>query len=83
MRQLIFEDGVTNWMLLKKDDFVYRIMSWYRTYVRTLGRGFTLDDPDTIAWLATTISSIIYLVYNIQINVDPEQYGTNMLYHLW
>ncbi|CAF0966581.1 unnamed protein product [Didymodactylos carnosus] len=24
------------------------IMSWYRTYTRTLGRGFTLDDPDTI-----------------------------------
>ena len=57
-----------------------RIMSWYMTYVRTLGRGFTLDDPDTIAWLATTISSIIYFIYNIQINVQPEQYGTNLLY---
>jgi hypothetical protein len=50
------------------------------TYIRTLGRGFTLDDPDTVAWLATTISSIIYIVYNIQINVQPEQYGTNYLY---
>jgi hypothetical protein len=50
------------------------------TYVRTLGRGFTLDDPDTIAWLATTTSSIIYFVYNIQINIYPEQYGTNLLY---
>ncbi|CAF1405409.1 unnamed protein product [Adineta steineri] len=56
------------------------IMSWYMTYVRTLGRGFTLDDPDTVAWLATTISSIIYMIYNIQINVQPEQYGTNLLY---
>jgi hypothetical protein len=50
------------------------------TYTRTLGRGFTLDDPDTIAWAATTISSFVYMVYNIQINVDPEQYGTNTLY---
>jgi hypothetical protein len=50
------------------------------TYIRTLGRGFTLDDPDTVAWAATTISSFVYMVYNIQINVDPTQYGTNYLY---
>jgi hypothetical protein len=55
-------------------------MSWYRTYIRTLGRGFTMDDPDTIAWMATTFSSFVYMVYNIQINVDPSQYGTNFLY---
>ncbi|CAF0844510.1 unnamed protein product [Adineta steineri] len=56
------------------------IMSWYLTYIRTLGRGFTLDDPDTIAYSVTTIASIIYLVYNIQINISPEQYGSNYLY---
>lgn len=50
------------------------------TYVRTPGRGFTLDDPDTIAWLCTTISSIIYIVYNTTVLVHPEQYGTNFLY---
>lgn len=50
------------------------------TYIRTLGRGFTLDDPDTIAYLTTTIASIMYFVYNIQINNDPGQYGTNFLY---
>jgi len=50
------------------------------TYIRTPGRGFTLDDPDTIAWLSTTISSIIYFIYNIQINLHPEQYETNYLY---
>lgn len=55
-------------------------MSWYMTYIRTLGHGFSLDDPDTIAFLSTTIASIIYFVYNIQINVDPSQYGTNYLY---
>ena len=59
---------------------IYRIMSWYLTYIRTLGRGFSLDDPDTIAYLCTTIASIIYLVYNIQINVYPEEYGSNYLY---
>ena len=60
--------------------FFCRIISWYMTYIRTLGRGFTLDDPDTIAWSATTISSFIYIIYNVQINVSPEQYGTNFLY---
>ena len=55
-------------------------MSWYMTYTRTLGRGFTLDDPDVIAFSATAISSVVYIVYNIQINLDPTQYGVNMLY---
>ena len=50
------------------------------TYIRTPGRGFTMDDPDTIAFTSTTIASIIYFIYNIQINVSPEQYGTNFLY---
>ena len=57
-----------------------RIMSWYMTYTRTLGRGFTLDDPDVIGFSATTISSFVYMVYNIQINIDPTQYGSNTLY---
>jgi hypothetical protein len=55
-------------------------LSWYLTYIRTLGHGFSLDDPDTIAYLSTTIASIIYFVYNIQINIDPTQYDTNYLY---
>ena len=50
------------------------------TYTRTLGRGFTFDDPDTIAYLATTTNTLIYFVYNIQMNVYPEQYGTNQLF---
>lgn len=55
-------------------------MSWYMTYTRTLGRGFTFDDPDTIAYLTTTISSLIYVLYNIQINLHPQDYGKNLLY---
>ena len=50
------------------------------TYTRCLGRGFTFDDPDTTAYLTTVISSFIYLLYNIQINCIPEQYGNNLLY---
>lgn len=50
------------------------------TYTRTVGRGFTFDDPDTIAYLTTTISSMIYLVYNLQIKLHPEEYGSNILY---
>ena len=50
------------------------------SYTRTLGRGFTLDDPDTVAYMSTTLSSFIYLSYNIRINFFPEEYGTNMLY---
>lgn len=50
------------------------------TYTRTLGRGFTFDDPDTTAYLTTTTNTLIYLVYNIQMNIYPEQYGTNQIY---
>ena len=62
------------------DVFVSRMISWYMTYTRTLGRGFTLDDPDTIAYLTTTTNTMIYFVYNIQINLYPDQYGTNLNY---
>ena len=56
-------------------------MSWYRTYTRALGRGFTLEDPDTVAYTLTTLSSFIYIAYNIQILMNPDQYGTNDLYY--
>ncbi len=55
-------------------------MSWYRTYTRTIGRGYTLDDPDTVAYILTTLSSFIYITYNIQILVRPEDYGSNQIY---
>jgi hypothetical protein len=45
-----------------------------------MGRGFTLDDPDIIAYLTTTVGSIMCFLYNIQINIHPEQDGTNFLY---
>ncbi|CAF2044621.1 unnamed protein product [Rotaria magnacalcarata] len=56
------------------------LISWYMTYTRVFGRGYTLDDPDMVSCLATLANAIIYLVYNIQLNVSPEQYETNMLY---
>ncbi len=55
-------------------------MSWYLTYTRTLGRGFSLDDPDVIAFTTTMIAAMIYIVYNIQVLVHPELYSTNTLY---
>ena len=51
------------------------------TYTRTLGRGFTLDDPDVIAFSATTTAAIVYVVYSIQIYVHPEEYNDNLLYN--
>ena len=50
------------------------------TYIRTLGRGFSLNDPDVIAFSTTTIASIIYVVYNIQVLIDPVLYNTSTLY---
>jgi hypothetical protein len=50
------------------------------TYTRTLGRGFTLDDPDVIAFSATTTGSMIYVVYGIQVHIYPEEYNDNTLY---
>jgi len=50
------------------------------TYTRTLGRGFTLDDPDVIAFTSTMVGAVLYVVYNIQINMHPEEYDTNSIY---
>ncbi|UJR35060.1 hypothetical protein I4U23_027836 [Adineta vaga] len=56
------------------------IMSWYMTYIRTLGRGFTFDDPDTTAYVTTTTASFMYVIYYIRINLHPELYNTDDLY---
>jgi len=57
-------------------------MSWYRTYTRTISRGYTFDDPDTIAYTLTTLSSFVYITYNIQVLTDESQYGTNKIYYI-
>jgi hypothetical protein len=56
------------------------MVSRYLTYTRAIGRGFTLDDPDMIAYLTTTTNIIMYFVYNIQMNAYPEEYGSNRLF---
>jgi hypothetical protein len=56
------------------------MISWHLTYVRTLGRGYTLDDPDTVAYLSTTTNTLLYFIYNLTMVVSPEQYGSNFLY---
>lgn len=57
-------------------------MSWYRTYTRTISRGYTFDDPDTIAYILTTLSSFVYITYNIQVITDESQYETNKIYYI-
>ncbi|CAF3255669.1 unnamed protein product [Rotaria sp. Silwood2] len=56
------------------------MISWYMTYTRTIGCGFTFDDPDTMGYLTTTSNTFIYIFYNLQIYIHPEQYGTYLLY---
>ncbi|CAF1209734.1 unnamed protein product [Adineta steineri] len=56
------------------------MFTWYSAYTRTLGRGFTLDDPDTIAYITTTSNTLMYFIYNLQVYIRPEEYNSNMLF---
>ncbi|CAF1378348.1 unnamed protein product [Didymodactylos carnosus] len=57
------------------------IMSWYRTYTRTIGCGFSFDDPDTFAYSTTTVAACIYISYNLRVLIYPDEYATNHLYY--
>jgi len=54
--------------------------TWWLTYPRRLGRGWTLDDPDFWAVVFIVVPSLVYVAYNFQIVRDPSLYGTDMLY---
>lgn len=54
--------------------------TWWLTYPRTPGRGWTLDDPDVWGLIFIVVPSIVYMVYNIAIIRNPDEYGSNMLY---
>ena len=54
--------------------------TWYLTFPRKAGRGWTLDDPDLWGNVLIIAPSIVYLVYNVNILQDPTQYGTDLLY---
>jgi len=56
------------------------VITWYMTYPRAPGRGWTLDDPDIWANVTIVTPGIIYVVYNIQEHLYPESYGGNLLY---
>ena len=56
------------------------MISWYLTYTRILGRGYTFDDPDVMSCITIVTSAIVYIVYNVQLTVAPQDYETNMLY---
>jgi len=55
-------------------------ITWFITYRRIPGRGFTFDDPDVWALITLLIGDAMYIVYNSQIINDRATYGTNMLY---
>jgi len=54
--------------------------SWYTTFPHGPGRGLTLWDPDFVAALGLIVPSIIYVVYNVQNRLYPENIPTNNLY---
>jgi len=56
------------------------VTTWYLTYQRVPGRGFTLDDPDVWAGLTILTPGVIYIAYNVQLQLDPSQYGADYLY---
>jgi len=56
------------------------VITWYLTYRRTLGRGYTFDDPDIWANITIWAGTLTYVVYNCQIVNDRSEYGTNVLY---
>jgi hypothetical protein len=55
--------------------------TWYLTFPRrTVGRGWTLDDPDSWSNIFIVVPSIYYIAYNIQILMDPADYCCNDVY---
>ena len=66
------------------------VLVWYteyqdkygRNYYPTPGRGWTCDDPDLSANITIILASVLYLIYNCQINTDEGIEKTNNLYVL-
>jgi len=56
------------------------VITWYFTYQRVAGRGWTFDDPDMWSNVSIITPAVIYIVYNVQMQLDPSQYGVNFLY---
>jgi hypothetical protein len=55
--------------------------TWYLTFPRrTVGRGWTLDDPDSWGNIFIVVPSIYYIAYNIQILSNPADYCCNDVY---
>jgi len=54
--------------------------TWYLTYRRIPGRGWTLDDPDVWALFTLIAGDAMYIVYNSEIIYDRSTYGANFLY---
>ena len=49
-------------------------VTWWMSYERLPGRGWTLDDPDTWSNLTTLVGALLYFAYNVRIQVSPGDY---------
>jgi len=55
-------------------------ITWWLTYRRVPGRGWTLDDPDVWALSTILVGDIMYIIYNSEIINNRTTYGSNTLY---
>ena len=49
-------------------------VTWWMSYERLPGRGWTLDDPDTWSNLTTLVGALLYFAYNVRVQVSPGDY---------
>jgi len=56
--------------------------SWYVTYLPGPGRGISIWDPDFLGAVGLILPSIIYVAYNIQNILRPDEYKNNSLYEV-
>jgi len=48
--------------------------SWWVTYSRGPGRGFTMDDPDFLSLIFITAPAVMYVVYNGMVQYDGQHF---------
>jgi hypothetical protein len=61
--------------------YVVYIEEYFRTKETTIGRGFTLDDPDLWANLTIDLGALYYFCYNVSLfQMKFQNYDTNYLF---
>jgi len=49
-------------------------LTWWMSYERRPGQGWTLDDPDTWSNSTTLVGAIFYFVYNVRVSTHADEY---------